>query len=67
MVNLPVPLTEKARSTRAALVHSASALLVEQGYVAVSVRDLARRTHLTSGAIYVHFSNKADLLVAAIS
>jgi len=57
----------RASITRAALVQSASELFVEQGYGAVSVRDLARRTHLTSGAIYGHFRNKADLLVAAIA
>jgi AcrR family transcriptional regulator len=61
------PLTEKARSTRAALVESATALFVEKGYGAVSVRDLARRTQMTSGAIYGQFRNKADLLVAAIA
>jgi len=61
------PLTEKARATRAALVRSAYELFVEQGYGAVSVRDLARRTQVTSGAIYGHFRNKADLLVAAIA
>jgi AcrR family transcriptional regulator len=64
---MTLPLTEKARTTRAALVESASALFIEQGYGAVTVRDLARRTHLTSGAIYGHFRNKADLLVAAIA
>jgi AcrR family transcriptional regulator len=63
----PAPLTEKARTTRAALVESASALFIEQGYGAVTVRDLARRTQVTSGAIYGHFRNKADLLVAAIA
>jgi AcrR family transcriptional regulator len=62
-----VSLTEKARITRAALVRSAYELFVEQGYGAVSVRDLARRTHVTSGAIYGHFRNKGDLLVAAIA
>jgi TetR/AcrR family transcriptional regulator, transcriptional repressor for nem operon len=61
------PLTEKARATRAALVRSASELFIEHGYGAVSVRDLARRTQVTSGAIYGHFRNKADLLVAAIA
>jgi TetR/AcrR family acrAB operon transcriptional repressor len=61
------PLTAKARTTRAALVRSAYELFVERGYGAVSVRDLARRTHMTSGAIYGHFRNKADLLVAAIA
>lgn len=61
------PLTQKARTTRAALVRSAYDLFVEHGYGAVSVRDLARRTQVTSGAIYGHFRNKADLLVAAIA
>src|SRR3954452_15481259 len=58
---------EKTRATRAALVESATALFVEKGYGAVSVRDVARRTHMTSGAIYGQFRNKADLLVAAIA
>jgi AcrR family transcriptional regulator len=61
------PLTNKARITRAALVRSAYDLFIEEGYGAVSVRDLARRTQVTSGAIYGHFRNKADVLVAAIA
>jgi AcrR family transcriptional regulator len=61
------PLSNKARTTRAALVRSAYDVFIEQGYGAVSVRDLARRTQVTSGAIYGHFRNKADLLVAAIA
>lgn len=61
------PLTQKARATRAALVRSACDLFIDQGYGAVSVRDLARRTQVTSGALYGHFRNKADLLVAAIA
>ena len=58
--------SDKARATRAALIKSACDFFVEDGYGAVSVRDLARRTKLTSGAIYGHFRNKADLLAAAI-
>jgi len=58
--------SEKARATRAALIRSACDAFVDEGYGAVSVRDLARRTKLTSGAIYGHFRNKADLLVAAV-
>ena len=57
----------RGRTTRAALVESATELFVTDGYGAVSVRDLARRSHVTSGAIYGHFRNKADLLVAAIA
>lgn len=67
MRRMAEPLTQKARTTRAALVRSAYDLFIEEGYGAVSVRDLARRTQVTSGAIYGHFRNKADLLVAAIA
>jgi AcrR family transcriptional regulator len=66
-MSIAEPLTQKARATRAALVQSAYDLFIEQGYGAVSVRDLARRTQVTSGAMYGHFRNKADLLVAAIA
>lgn len=64
---MALPLTAKARTTRAALVRSAYDLFIERGYGAVSVRDLARRTQVTSGALYGHFRSKADLLVAAIT
>src|SRR5438876_4683379 len=58
---------EKSRATRAALVELAATLFAEQGYVQTSIRDIARRGGLTSGAIYGHFRNKADLLVEAIN
>ncbi len=58
---------EKALATRASLVALAAELFAEQGYVQTSIRDIARRGEVTSGAIYGHFRNKADLLVAAIS
>jgi TetR/AcrR family transcriptional repressor of uid operon len=57
---------ERARATRAALVELAAELFAEQGYVQTSIRDIARRSGLTSGAIYGHFRNKADLLAEAI-
>jgi AcrR family transcriptional regulator len=57
---------EKALATRAALVEVAADLFAERGYVQSSVRDIARRSELSSGAIYGHFRSKADLLAAAI-
>ena len=57
----------KARATRAALIDLAAELFAEQGYAETSIRDIARRGALTSGALYGHFRNKADLLVAAIN
>jgi AcrR family transcriptional regulator len=54
--------TEKARLTRNALINSAADVFVTDGYGATSVRDLAERSQLTSGAIYGHFRSKANLL-----
>lgn len=52
----------KAHATRAALIDAAADAFVETGYGAMSVRDLARRLHMTTGAIYGHFRSKANLL-----
>lgn len=57
---------EPAPTTRERLLDLATEVFAEEGYAAVSVRDLARRSSLTTGAIYAHFLNKAELLVAAI-
>ena len=61
------PTTDKARATRAALVEVAADLFAEKGYVQTSIRDITRRGAVTSGALYGHFRNKADLLAEAIN
>jgi AcrR family transcriptional regulator len=48
------------------LIDVATELFAEKGYGAVTVRDLARATGLTTGSIYGNFANKALLLVEAI-
>lgn len=53
-------------TTRERLLELASKVFAEEGYAAASVRDLAARSQLTSGAIYGNFRSKADLLLAAI-
>jgi AcrR family transcriptional regulator len=58
--------TGEQHGTRARLLELATEVFAEEGYAAVSVRDLARRSSLTTGAIYAHFLNKAELLVEAI-
>jgi AcrR family transcriptional regulator len=58
---------ERAEATRAALVELAAEVFATQGYIQTSMRDVARRANLTTGAIYGHFRNKADLLVEAIN
>jgi len=47
---------------RARLLDLAGDLFAEQGYVQVSVRDLASRLGLTTGVIYSNFRSKGDLL-----
>jgi AcrR family transcriptional regulator len=59
--------TDKARATREWLIELAAELFAEHGYVQTSIRDISKKGALTSGAIYGHFRNKADLLAAAIS
>ncbi len=58
---------DQARTTRAALLDLAGELFAERGYIQTSIRDIARHAAVTSGALYGHFRNKADLLAEAIN
>ncbi len=58
---------EHARATRASLVELAGELFAERGYAQTSIRDIAHRAAVTSGAIYGHFRNKAELLAEVIN
>ncbi len=57
----------KAVATRAHLVELAADLFATRGYLQTSIRDIARAADLTTGAIYGHFRNKAELLAEAVS
>lgn len=63
----PLRTSPKAIATRAHLVELAAELFATRGYLQTSIRDIARAADLTTGAIYGHFRNKADLLAEAIS
>jgi AcrR family transcriptional regulator len=58
---------EHARATRSALVQLAGELFAERGSIQTSIRDISRHAEVTSGAIYGHFRNKAELLAEAIN
>ena len=64
---LPVRPSAKAVATRAALIELAAEMFATNGYLQTSIRDIAREASLTTGAIYGHFRNKAELLAEAIS
>jgi AcrR family transcriptional regulator len=59
-------LTPKGEATRARLIEIAAELFAEEGYAAVSIRDVATRSGLSSGAIYGTFRGKADLLAEVV-
>jgi AcrR family transcriptional regulator len=51
-------------SRRVALLDAAARLFDERGYHGTSIRDIARATGVTPGAIYSHHASKADMLLA---
>jgi AcrR family transcriptional regulator len=59
-------LTPKGEATRARIVEHAVELFAQEGYSNASIRDLAFRSGLSSGAIYGSFRGKADLLAAVV-
>jgi AcrR family transcriptional regulator len=59
-------LTPKGEATRARIIELASDVFANEGYGAASLRDLADRSGLSTGAIYGTFRGKADLLAEAV-
>ena len=52
-------------STRDRLIEAAVEVFLAVGYDGARVQDIARKAGVTTGAIYAHFRDKADLLVKA--
>jgi AcrR family transcriptional regulator len=50
--------------TRNLLLDAAEEVFAERGFEGASLEDIAQRAGYTRGAIYKHFSSKADLFVA---
>jgi AcrR family transcriptional regulator len=62
----PRRLTPKGEATRARIIELASEVFANEGYGAASIRDLADRSGLSTGAIYGSFRSKAELLAEAV-
>ncbi len=58
---------EEALATRHRLLDAAELLFHRDGVAATSLADIAREAGLTRGAIYWHFTDKADLFEAMMS
>ncbi len=48
-------------STRESILDAARIEMINEGYAGASMRSIATRAYSTTGAIYGHFNNKADL------
>jgi AcrR family transcriptional regulator len=61
----PDPRTEwrenRRRSARAAILEAAWAAVREEGLVALSLRDLARRSGISTPTVYAYFDSKNDI------
>ena len=55
-----------AAETRERLLRAAADVFAERGYDGTRVADIAAAAGLSNGALYAHFSSKAELLVGAL-
>lgn len=58
---------EEAQETRKAILQSALDTFYEKGYSKTTFDEIAKRIGYTKGAVYWHFRNKPDLIVALIN
>lgn len=58
---------EKSEETRARIVDAAYRLFIERGFSASSMRDIARASRVTVGAIYNHFPTKEAIWLEVLN
>ncbi|MBT1545689.1 ScbR family autoregulator-binding transcription factor [Curtobacterium aurantiacum] len=58
---------ERSLATRTAIIEGAAAEFDERGYVGASMDGIAERIGMTKGALYFHFTSKADMAGAVVA
>lgn len=56
-----------SEETKARLIEAAAEVFAERGYEGARLADIAEAAGLSTGAIYAHYANKAELLLTAIA
>lgn len=65
MNSTPVPAAEGPTETRRdQILKAAAAVFAEKGYQRATMKEIATRTGIVPGTIYLYFENKRDLLLA---
>jgi AcrR family transcriptional regulator len=58
---------ERSTATRRALVEAAVSRLIAHGYAGATVRNIARESGVSPGAVQYHFKSKEDIAIAALT
>ena len=58
---------ERSTATRQALVEAAIRRLIAEGYAGATVRNIARESGVSPGAVQYHFKSKEDIAIAALT
>jgi AcrR family transcriptional regulator len=59
-------LQTKGERTRQAILDAAYGRIIEQGYAATSMRQIAERAGLAPGSLYNHFASKGEIFSAIL-
>ena len=54
--------TEQAQSTKRKLLYTAYQMIKEEGYPALTIRNLCQKSGVSTGAFYHHYTSKEDLI-----
>jgi len=61
---LPSATENMAETRRAQILEAAAAVFAEKGYQRATIKEIAARSGVAPGTIYLYFENKRDLLLA---
>jgi AcrR family transcriptional regulator len=61
-----LPVTERGRATRQAILDAAKESIAELGYDQASVAEITRRAGVAQGTFYVHFEDKAAVFLELV-